>query len=63
MRRGHWLTVRSLWDNEARTILYKEVRQRRLLTQLWEWFPNKLSFAFMQDGALCHTARKSIFAE
>ncbi|GFV16927.1 uncharacterized protein TNCV_4365271 [Trichonephila clavipes] len=36
---------------------YKDVLQNRLIPQLKEWFPNGEPYIFMQDGALCHTAR------
>jgi transposase len=36
---------------------YKTVLQTRLIPQLKEWFPNGERVTFMQDGALCHTAK------
>ncbi|GFV51736.1 uncharacterized protein TNCV_1320921 [Trichonephila clavipes] len=44
---------------------YKDVLQNRLIPQLEEWFPNEEPYIFMQDGALCHTARsiKAFLAE
>ncbi|GFV37933.1 uncharacterized protein TNCV_2663461 [Trichonephila clavipes] len=44
---------------------YKDVLQNRLIPQLEVWFPNGESYIFMQDGALCHTARsiKAFLAE
>ncbi|GFS95995.1 transposable element Tcb2 transposase [Trichonephila clavipes] len=44
---------------------YKDVLQNRLIPQMEEWFPNGEPYIFMQDGALCHTARsiKAFLAE
>ncbi|GFY30173.1 uncharacterized protein TNCV_3090811 [Trichonephila clavipes] len=44
---------------------YKDVLQNRLIPRLEEWFPNGEPYIFMQDGALCHTARsiKAFLAE
>ncbi|GFV29495.1 uncharacterized protein TNCV_2728761 [Trichonephila clavipes] len=44
---------------------YKDVLQNRLIPQLKEWFPNGKPYIFMQDRALCHTARsiKAFLAE
>ncbi|GFV72838.1 transposable element Tcb2 transposase [Trichonephila clavipes] len=35
---------------------YKDVLQNRLIQQVEEWFQNRESYIFMQDGAPCHTA-------
>ena len=36
---------------------YIQMLKERLLPQVRDWFPNRESFIFMQDGAPCHTAR------
>jgi len=43
---------------------YSEVLLRRMLPQVWEWFPDG-NYIFMHDKAPCHTARcvSELFAE
>ncbi|GFT16049.1 uncharacterized protein TNCV_3315841 [Trichonephila clavipes] len=42
-------------------IIWQDVLKNLLIPQLEEWIPNGEPYIFMQDGALCHTARSIKF--